>query len=78
MLESLFDEIPHLGEMRRKALLEQFGSIAGLRKASEEQIASIPGIGKRIARVITEYLHDAEDNAASSPVVDTATGEILE
>lgn len=78
MLESLFDEIPHLGEMRRKALLEQFGSIAGLRKASEEQIASIPGIGKRIARVITEYLHDTEDNAASSPVVDTSTGEILE
>ena len=72
MLESLFDEIPHLGEVRRKALLEHFGSIAKLRKASEEEIAAIPGIGKRIAALLCEHLEDLQ------PVVDLQTGEILD
>ena len=74
MLESLLDEIPTLGEVRRAALLEHFGSVAALRKASEVEIAQVPGIGAKIAALIVEKV------ALSSPGVhvDTATGEIIE
>jgi excinuclease ABC subunit C len=72
MLESLLDEIPRLGEIRRTALLEKFGSVAAIRKASRENIAAVPGIGEKIATLIWEHIQDSE------PSVDISTGEILE
>jgi excinuclease ABC subunit C len=73
MLESILDEIPQLGQARRKALLERFGSVAAIRKATVEDIAATPGIGSKIAAVISEQLL-----AMSSQQVNTATGEIVE
>ena len=73
MLESILDEIPQLGQARRKALLERFGSVAAIRKATVEDIAATPGIGSKIAAVIGEQLA-----AMSSQQVNTATGEIVE
>jgi excinuclease ABC subunit C len=72
MLESLLDEIPRLGEVRRAALLEKFGSVAAIKKSSPESIAAVPGIGEKIATLIWEHIQDSE------PSVDISTGEILE
>ncbi len=72
MLDSLLDEIPALGEIRRAALLEHFGSVAALRKASLEEISKVPGIGPRIAGLIFDHL-----GSFSQEMIDTATGEIL-
>ena len=49
MLESILDEIPQMGEARRNALLDRFGSVAALRKASLSELAMTPGIGSKIA-----------------------------
>ena len=73
MLESLLDEIPLLGEVRRKALLDRFGSVAAIRKASTVDIAEVPGIGEKIALIISETLH-AQDEMP--PSFDLGTGEI--
>jgi excinuclease ABC subunit C len=80
MLESFLDEIPTLGEVRRKALLEEFGSVGALRKASVEDIAKIPGIGEKTALIIWESLSKARNESVDSEaiVVDMATGEILD
>lgn len=67
--------IPALGEVRRGALLERFGSVAGIRKATPLEIASTPGIGERIATLISEHLA-ALDSNDESEVIDTETGEI--
>ena len=72
MLESLLDEIPHLGEVRRAALLEKFGSVASIKKSTRAEIALIPGIGEKIATLIFEHLQESE------AVVDISTGEILD
>ena len=72
MLESLLDGIPSLGEVRRRAILEHFGSVTALRKATTAQIAEIPGIGERTAEIIVANL------APGTQSVDMATGEILE
>ena len=71
MLESLLDDVPLLGEVRRKALLDHFGSVGAIRKASIEQIASIPGIGEKIAHMVQGALPKSES-------IDMSTGEIRE
>jgi excinuclease ABC subunit C len=73
MLESLLDEIPQLGQVRRAALLKRFGSVAAIRRATIKEIAEVPGIGSRIAEVILSNL--AVDR---TPAFDAKTGEILE
>ncbi|MEY3345999.1 MAG: hypothetical protein RLZZ581_793, partial [Actinomycetota bacterium] len=74
MVESLLDEIPALGEVRRQALLDHFGSVAALKKATLEEIAQLPGIGVKTAESIINALSTVE----SQTHVDTATGEILD
>jgi excinuclease ABC subunit C len=71
MLESVLDEIPQLGQVRRNALLERFGSVAAIRKAGREEIAATPGIGSKIAEVIANYL-----DHIGTQKVDVQTGEI--
>ena len=73
MLESLLDEIPLLGEVRRKALLDRFGSVGAIRKAELVDIAEVPGIGEKIALIISENLHQEQD---VMPTIDLGTGEI--
>jgi excinuclease ABC subunit C len=72
MLESLLDEIPQLGESRRSALLERFGSVSAIRKASLAELETTPGIGSTIAGVIYSHLEKL-----STPGIDMETGEIL-
>ena len=73
MVESLLDEVPGLGEIRRKALLKYFGSLRKLRAATVEQIAEVPGIGPRTAVAVKEALAGQE-----APVsINLTTGEVL-
>lgn len=55
--QSELDKIPGIGEKRKTLLLVEFGSLERLREASEEDIASVPGIGGTIAREIFKHLH---------------------
>ena len=75
MLESILDEIPQMGQARRAALLEQFGSVAALRKATLAQIAMTPGIGEKIAEIIFDYLQKSSQSQ-DGEIVNTQTGEI--
>ncbi len=51
MTASALDGVAGLGEIRRKALLRRFGSVKRLAAASIEEIAEVPGIGRRTAEV---------------------------
>ncbi len=75
MVESLLDDVPGLGEVRRKTLLKHFGSLKKLRAASLEEIAQVPGIGERTATAIKEAV---ATKARENVTVNTATGEIVE
>ena len=77
MVESLLDDVPGLGEVRRKTLLKHFGSLKKLREATAEEIAMVPGIGPHTAAAIKEAV---ETSAATRKTVsvNTATGEIEE
>jgi len=48
--------IPGVGPSRRRALLERFGSLAGVKTASPKEIAALPGFSTRLAERILERL----------------------
>ncbi len=48
--------IPGIGPRRRRALLERFGSLAGVRTASAAEIAALPGFSTRLAERILDRL----------------------
>ena len=77
MLESVLDEIEQLGHIRRAALLDRFGSVSAIRKASLVEIAATPGIGEKIASIIWNHLSHMGESAVGSGV-DMQTGEIVE
>jgi excinuclease ABC subunit C len=56
--ESLLDECPGVSEARKQALLREFGSVARMRRATVEQIASVPGIGLKLAETIVTFLRE--------------------
>ncbi len=74
MVESLLDEVPGLGEIRRKALITYFGSLRKLRLASVAELAEVPGIGPSTAAAIKRVLEDHEAPVA----INVTTGEVLQ
>ena len=76
MTESALDDVPGLGETRRKALLKHFGSVKRLRQATPEEVAEVPGIGLRTATAVVVALAGASQQPG--PAVDMATGELLD
>ena len=75
MTASRLDGIPGLGEKRRKALLNRFGSVKRIRQASVEELAAVPGIGPALAAVVAAELGSAAD---TTPAVNLATGEVVD
>jgi excinuclease ABC subunit C len=74
MVESVLDDVPGLGEVRRKTLLKYFGSLRKLRAATVEEIAQVPGIGERTATAIKDAVAGGNGQTVG---VNTATGEII-
>ncbi|MGV3561769.1 MAG: excinuclease ABC subunit UvrC [Nocardioides sp.] len=82
MVESVLDDVPGLGEVRRRTLMKHFGSLKKLREADVEELAQVPGIGVRTAEAIKQAAAPQGSGAdGSGPTVisvNTATGEIEE
>jgi excinuclease ABC subunit C len=57
-------KIPGVGPSKRSALLRAFGSVQGVREASVEQIAALPGFSPKAAQKILDALR------AASPFAD--------
>ena len=54
---STLDSLPGIGPARRKALIARFGGLSGVRGASIEQLAEIPGISRELAEKIHSALN---------------------
>ena len=54
---STLDSLPGVGPVRRKALIARFGGLPGVRSASVEQLAEVPGISREMAKKIHSALH---------------------
>ena len=54
---SSLEEVPGIGPKRRRELLNHFGGLQELSRASSEEIAKAPGISKKLAELIYAALH---------------------
>lgn len=75
MVDSVLDDVPGLGPVKKKALLAHFGSLKNVVAASETELADVSGIGPIQAGQIWQFLNSAESGEIA---VNTATGEIIE
>jgi excinuclease ABC subunit C len=59
--------IPGVGESKRRQLLAAFGSLQGVREATPEAIAALPGFGQKTAERILEILRSSAPDAPPAP-----------
>ena len=75
MIDSVLDDIPGLGPVKKKELLKVFGSLKKLKTASIEELAGVKGINEALAQVIHESLIASQGTASA---VNVTTGEIID
>jgi excinuclease ABC subunit C len=54
--QSALDLVPGIGPKRKRDLVRKFGSVKGIREAGVEDLASTPGMTRKLADKIKEYL----------------------
>jgi excinuclease ABC subunit C len=75
MVDSILDDVPGLGPVKKKAVLAHFGSLKNVASASLEELADVSGIGPIQAEQIWQFLNSRD---SAEIAVNTATGEIIE
>lgn len=64
-VHSILDDIPGIGDTRRKALLRKFKSVENIRDASEEELAQTESMNAGSARQVYEFFHKSYDKRMS-------------
>ena len=64
MHRSVLDEIPGIGEKRKMALLNHFGSVDAIKAASAEDLAKAPGMNAKAAEAVTRYFKVERDGSS--------------
>ncbi len=59
-VHSVLDDIPGIGETRRKALMKHFKGLEGIREASVETLSNIESMNERAARQVYDFFHKKE------------------
>src|SRR5215218_2477633 len=70
MLVSMLDDVPGLGDTRRKALMKRFGSLKRLRAATTEELMEVPGIGRRTAEAVQQAIAEPAVDGAATPAAE--------
>lgn len=60
-IHSVLDDIPGIGDTRRKALLRKFKSVENIRDASEEELAATESMNALSARRVYEFFHKSSE-----------------
>ena len=55
-LRSDLGDIPGIGPQRQTTLLKRFGSVQGVREATKDEIARVPGFSEALASRVLTYL----------------------
>jgi excinuclease ABC subunit C len=56
--EAGLQEIPGIGPTRKRALLQHFGTLKAIERASPADLAKVPGVSAETARKIYDFFHD--------------------
>ena len=64
--QSVLEEIPGIGEGRKKALLRHFGALRRVKEASVDELLGVEGFGPRQARLVFDFFHRAPAASAEA------------
>jgi excinuclease ABC subunit C len=67
--ESVLDEVPGIGPRRKQQLLQHFGSVRRLHRASLEEIAAVPGFGMETATAVYTRVHAGDPSSGEEQAV---------
>ena len=54
-LHSALDDLPGIGEKRRRLLIERFGSASGVKQASQQDLMNV--LGRKVGKTLYDELH---------------------
>jgi excinuclease ABC subunit C len=58
-METIFEGLPGVGPVRRRAIIRHFGSVERFLDASQEELEGVPGLPQKTARTLYAQLHKA-------------------
>lgn len=58
---SVLDDIPNIGEARKKELMRRYSDIEELKNASAEELKQLPGMNEKAARSVYDHFHKKEE-----------------
>jgi excinuclease ABC subunit C len=58
-METIFEGLPGVGPVRRRAIIRHFGSVERFLEASQEELEGVPGLPQKTARALYAQLHKA-------------------
>ena len=62
-VHSILDDIPGIGDTRRKALMKHLKSIEAVQAADVEELAQIPGMNRAAAENVFRFFHNSQSNS---------------
>lgn len=61
-VKSILDDIPGVGQVRRKALMKYFESINHIKSATVEELKAVPGMNEKAAQQIVDFFRERSTN----------------
>ncbi|NLB22854.1 MAG: hypothetical protein GX833_06305, partial [Clostridium sp.] len=74
-IRSILDDIPGIGERRRKNLLLKLGSVDAIRKASVEELLTVPSMNKRVAQGVVDFFNPEQNQLKSASQTENQKGQ---
>jgi len=60
MRASVLNDIPGIGPRRKKALMSHFGTVERIKEATEEELASVPGMTRTAAQAVQAFFRSRD------------------
>lgn len=64
-VHSILDDIPGIGQKRRKELMKNFLSLDEIKEATIEQLSIVPTMNERAAKQVYDFFHNNDDENAT-------------
>ena len=65
MTTSVLDDIPGLGDARRKRLLKEMGGVSAVKRATQEELRALSWLPDAVADAVWEKIHGASDRGGA-------------
>ena len=61
-MHSVLDDIPYVGQNRRRELMRHFRDLDEIRQAGVEELRALPSMDSRAAQSIYDFFHKGQDD----------------